>query len=36
MTTIISDDELFTYAERAKGKVVVLTGTCSSPFCKYE
>jgi NAD(P)-dependent dehydrogenase (short-subunit alcohol dehydrogenase family) len=26
MTTIISDDELFTYAERAKGKVVVLTG----------
>ena len=28
MTTIISDDELFMYAERAKGKVVVLTGTC--------
>lgn len=27
MTTIISDDELFVYAERAKGKVVVLTGT---------
>ena len=27
MTTIISDDELFAYAERAKGKVVVLTGT---------
>jgi len=26
MTTIISDDELFAYAERAKGKVVVLTG----------
>ncbi|KAI0248422.1 hypothetical protein BJV78DRAFT_1276578 [Lactifluus subvellereus] len=26
MTTIISDDELFTYAERAKEKVVVLTG----------
>jgi NAD(P)-dependent dehydrogenase (short-subunit alcohol dehydrogenase family) len=26
MTTIISDDELFKYAERAKGKVVVLTG----------
>jgi hypothetical protein len=27
MTTIISDDEVFMYAERAKGKVVVLTGT---------
>ena len=27
MTTIISDDELFTYAERAKEKVVILTGT---------
>ncbi|KAF8256820.1 hypothetical protein EI94DRAFT_1693694 [Lactarius quietus] len=26
MTTIISDEELFAYAERAKGKVVVLTG----------
>ena len=26
MATIISDDELFMYAERAKGKVVVLTG----------
>lgn len=26
MTTIISDNELFVYAERAKGKVVVLTG----------
>ncbi|KAH9980435.1 NAD(P)-binding protein [Russula compacta] len=26
MTTVISDDELFMYAERAKGKVVVLTG----------
>ncbi|KAF8256821.1 hypothetical protein EI94DRAFT_1788863 [Lactarius quietus] len=26
MTTIISDDELFEYADRAKGKVVVLTG----------
>jgi len=26
MTTIFSDDELFAYAERAKGKVVVLTG----------
>ncbi|KAH9970036.1 hypothetical protein BGW80DRAFT_1562461 [Lactifluus volemus] len=26
MTTIIADDELFTYAERARGKVVVLTG----------
>ncbi|KAH9010575.1 hypothetical protein EDB85DRAFT_2161127 [Lactarius pseudohatsudake] len=26
MTTIISDNELFAYAERAKGKVVVLTG----------
>jgi len=26
MTTIISDDELFSYAERARGKVVVLTG----------
>ncbi|KAI9445660.1 hypothetical protein BJY52DRAFT_1096974, partial [Lactarius psammicola] len=24
--TVISDDELFVYAERAKGKVVVLTG----------
>jgi len=26
MTTVISDEELFVYAERAKGKVVVLTG----------
>lgn len=26
MTTVVSDDELFMYAERAKGKVVVLTG----------
>jgi hypothetical protein len=32
MTTIISDGELFTYADRAKGKVVVLTGACSSVF----
>ena len=31
MTTIISDDELFAYADRAKGKVVVLTGTCYVP-----
>ena len=31
MTTIISDDELFAYAERAKGKVVVLTGTFYNP-----
>jgi len=27
MTTVISDDELFMYAERAEGKVVILTGT---------
>jgi hypothetical protein len=26
ITTIVTDDELFTYAERAKGRVVVLTG----------
>ncbi|KAI0293183.1 hypothetical protein B0F90DRAFT_1764067 [Multifurca ochricompacta] len=29
MTTVITDDELFVYAERAKGKVVVLTGGAS-------
>lgn len=26
MPTAITDDELFTYSERAKGKVVVITG----------
>jgi hypothetical protein len=26
MPTPITDDELFTYAERVKGKVVVITG----------
>lgn len=31
MTTVISDDELFAYAERAKGKVVVLTGASRGP-----
>jgi len=32
MTTIVSDDELFAYAERAKGKVVVLTGMWRDPL----
>jgi hypothetical protein len=31
MTTILSDDELFAYAGRARGKVVVLTGARRSP-----
>ena len=30
MPTPIADDQLFIYAERAKGKVVVITGTSPS------